>query len=55
MIYGGCVCVGTADNKGLDMLRVFIHSGGVNGSSVDGGVMQSKWKKVEAGRRATAF
>ena len=37
MIYGGCVCVGTADNKGLDMLRVFIHSGGVNGSSVDGG------------------
>ena len=37
VIYGGCVCVGTADNKGLDMLRVFIHSGGVNGSSVDGG------------------
>ena len=37
MIYGGCVCVGTADNEGLDMLGMFIHIGEVNGSSVDGG------------------
>ena len=38
VIYGGCVCVGTADNEGFDleMLGVFNHSGEVNGSSVDG-------------------
>ena len=37
-VYGGCVCVGTADNEGFDleMLGVFNHSGEVNGSSVDG-------------------
>ena len=38
VIYGGFVCVGTADNEGFDleMLGVFNHSGEVNGSSVDG-------------------
>ena len=40
MIYGGCVCVGTADNEGLDMLmRSMVVVWMV--------VMQSKWKKVE--------
>ena len=36
MIYGGCVCVGSPDKEGLNMLGVFIHSGVVNGRSVDG-------------------
>ena len=40
MINGGCVSVGTADNKGVDML---VRSTVV----VSMVVVQSKWKKVE--------